>query len=128
MMPPTLKWGAGLSIVLSSLPNLLIPPVTIILVPTLLARILSPDYSPWGVGNFLKLPAYMQTAILWVLFVFSRRTIREYQRQTDRKRLGSDVIEVPRVKLNWPWNLDLIPFIMRSRETGRAYWRSDKAK
>ncbi|CAE6395026.1 unnamed protein product, partial [Rhizoctonia solani] len=73
--------------------------------------------SPWVLKEFLGLPAIIQTAILWMTFVFSRKVMKEYQRQADRKRLGPDVIEVPRVKLNWPWNLDLISFVMHSRET-----------
>ncbi|CAE6385525.1 unnamed protein product [Rhizoctonia solani] len=116
-MPRTLKWGAGLSIVLRSLPSLLLPPAAAALAPTLLAQLVTLDCSPRALKEFLELPKSIQAAILWVAFVLSRRTIREYQRRVDRKRLGPDVIEVPRVKLNWPWNLDLIPFVLHSRQT-----------
>ncbi|GAB1522864.1 Protein kinase alk2 [Rhizoctonia solani] len=116
-MPRTLKWGAGLSIVLHSIPSLVLPPGVAILARNILSRAILTGSSPWVLKEFLGLPAIIQTAILWMTFVFSRKVMKEYQRQADRKRLGPDVIEVPRVKLNWPWNLDLISFVMHSRET-----------
>ncbi|KAH7339083.1 cytochrome P450 [Rhizoctonia solani] len=114
-MPRTLKWGAGLSIVLRTIPVLLLTPVTVIIAPTLLARIASPDSSPKPLRNFLGLPVIVQAVAFWIAFKISHGIIREYQRRADRKRLGPDVIEAPHVKLNWPWNLDFIPFVMRSR-------------
>ncbi|CAE6535116.1 unnamed protein product [Rhizoctonia solani] len=116
-MPRALKWGAGLSIVLRSLPALLLPSVATILAPTLLARAVSPNSSPKALKIFLGLPTVIQIAAFWVTSIISRRTIGGYQRRADRKRLGPDVIEVPRVKLRWPWNLDLIPYIIRCLKT-----------
>ncbi|ELU36963.1 cytochrome P450 monooxygenase pc-3 [Rhizoctonia solani AG-1 IA] len=100
-MPRTLKWGAGLSIVLHSIPSLVLPPGVAILAQNVLSRATLTGSSPWVLKEFLGLPAIIQTAILWMTFVFSRKVMKEYQRQADRKRLGPDVIEVPRVKLNW---------------------------
>ncbi|CAE6500583.1 unnamed protein product [Rhizoctonia solani] len=120
-MPRTLKWGAGLSIVLRTLPALLLTPVAVILAPTFLARIASPDSSPKPLRDFLDLPVIVQATAIWIAFKISRGIIGEYQRRADRKRLGPDVIEAPRVKLNWPWNLDFIPFVMRSRASGPLF-------
>ncbi|CCO36068.1 Cytochrome P450 52A3 OS=Candida maltosa GN=CYP52A3 PE=1 SV=3 [Rhizoctonia solani AG-1 IB] len=117
-MPRTLKWGAGLSIVLRSLPALLLPPMTSILAPILLAKVIYPNSAPKLLAAFLGLPMVVQIAACWAIFIVSRNIIREYQRRADRKRLGPDVVEVPRVKLSWPWNLDFIPFVIRSRESG----------
>ncbi|CAE6505159.1 unnamed protein product [Rhizoctonia solani] len=116
-MPRTLKWGAGLSVVLRSLPALLLPPVAAILAPTLLARIVLPDTSSESLKIFLGLPAIAQAAVFWIAYVISRMVIRQYQRRADRRRLGPDVVEVPRIKLKWPGNLDLIQLAMHSRKT-----------
>ncbi|CAE6471441.1 unnamed protein product [Rhizoctonia solani] len=122
-MSRTPKWGAGLSIVLQSIPALLLPPVASVLAPTLLARVVSPSSTPKLLELFLGLPVVVQTATFWVAFLISRSIIRDYQRRADRKRLGPDIVEVPRVKLSWPWNLDFIPFMIRSRESGEfAFW------
>ncbi|KAF8684599.1 cytochrome P450 [Rhizoctonia solani] len=112
-----LKWGAGLSIVLRSLPALLIPPLTSILAPHLLAQAVSRNSAPKALETFLGLPFVVQVATFWFAFVALRSFIQDYQRRADRRRLGPDVIEVPRVKLSWPWNLDFIPFAIRSRES-----------
>ncbi|KAJ1302922.1 hypothetical protein OPQ81_003220 [Rhizoctonia solani] len=116
-MPRTPKWGAGLSKVLRSIPTLLLPPMATILAPTLLHRAVPPNSSPKFLIMFLALPSIVQITALWVTFVICHRTLREYQRRTDRKRLGPDVIEVPRVRLSWPWNLDFIPYVIRSRKS-----------
>ncbi|CCO35695.1 hypothetical protein BN14_09813 [Rhizoctonia solani AG-1 IB] len=116
-MPRTPKWGAGLSIVLRSLPVLLLPPMVSILAPILLAKVIYPNSAPKLLETFLGLPKVVQIAACWVTFIVSRNVIREYQRRADRKRLGPDVVEVPRVKLSWPWNLDFIPLVIRSRES-----------
>ncbi|KAG8736153.1 hypothetical protein FRC11_002820, partial [Ceratobasidium sp. 423] len=89
-MPRNLKWGAGLSIVLRSLPALLLPPIATILAPTLLARAVSPNTSPKALRVFLGLPTVIQIVVFWVALVISRKTIRGYQRRADRKRLGLD--------------------------------------
>jgi predicted membrane metal-binding protein len=117
-MPRTPKWGAGLSIVLRSLPVLLLPPMVSILAPILLAKVIYPNSAPKLLETFLGLPKVVQIAACWVTFIVSRNAIREYQRRADRKRLGPDVVEVPRVKLSWPWNLDFVPLVIRSRESG----------
>ncbi|KAF8751195.1 cytochrome P450 [Rhizoctonia solani] len=92
-MPRTLKWGAGLSIVLHSIPSLVLPPGVAILARNILSRATLTGSSPWVLKEFLGLPAIIQTAILWMTFVFSRKVMKEYHRQADRKRLGPDVIE-----------------------------------
>ncbi|CAE6496722.1 unnamed protein product [Rhizoctonia solani] len=116
-MSHVLKWGEGLSIVLRSLPALFLPPVAAILAPTLLARTVSLNNSPEYLRLFLGLPEAVQAAVFWIAYVVSRNVVRQYQRRADRRRLGLDVVEVPRIKLRWPWNLDLIPLAMHSRKT-----------
>ncbi|KAF8713807.1 cytochrome P450, partial [Rhizoctonia solani] len=87
------------------------------LAPHLLAQAVSRNSAPKALEAFLGLPFVVQVATFWFAFVALRSFIQDYQRRADRRRLGPDVIEVPRVKLSWPWNLDFIPFAIRSRES-----------
>jgi hypothetical protein len=119
-MPRTsISWGAGLSIALRSLPSLVLPPALAASLPSILARVLSSESSPRFSRAFLDLPAPVQAIISLVLYVVCRSAVRDFHRYIDRKRLGPDVIEVPRVKGNWLWNLDLIPAVIKSREVGK---------
>ncbi|EUC55205.1 cytochrome P450 family monooxygenase pc-3 [Rhizoctonia solani AG-3 Rhs1AP] len=113
----TPKWGAGLSIVLQSLPALLTSPIVAIVAPNILARITSPDTPFESLKVFLALPESVQAAVFWISYVVFRKIVQHYQRRADRRRLGADVVEVPRVKMTWPWNLDLIPLAIQSRKT-----------
>ncbi|GAB1524868.1 Protein kinase alk2 [Rhizoctonia solani] len=117
-MSHTIKWGAGLSVALRSLPALIFPPAVSIITPTLLAQTVPLDSRPELLQEFLGLPVLVQAAAIWVGFVVLRNLIQRLQRRADRRRLGPDVIEVPRVKLSWPWNLDFIPLSIRTREAG----------
>jgi hypothetical protein len=114
-------WGAGLSIVLRALPSLILPLLLVASLPSILVRALSPESSPRFLRAFLDLPTLVQGISFLVVYVVSRRAVKNYQRHADRKRLGPDVIEVPRVKLNWPWNLDFIPLALNSRHVGKPH-------
>ncbi|KAF8600071.1 CYP63 cytochrome P450 monooxygenase-like protein [Ceratobasidium sp. AG-I] len=109
-------WGAGLTLVLQSLPSLLIPPVLISALPVILARTVPPSSSPDAVQAFLDLPAPLRALLSLVIYATARKAIGEMQRRSDRKRLGLDVVEAPRMKRWLPGNIDFIPEIVHSRE------------
>lgn len=122
-----LAWGAGLTIVLQSLPALIIPPVLAASLPTLLARFLlsksqsqPPSSSVALIQTFLDLPTFIRALISLALFTLGRQLINDERRRRDRVRLGPDVIEAPRMRMRWPWNLDFIPFVLNSREVGES--------
>ena len=117
MARTSITWGAGLSVVLRRLPSMIIPPVLAASFPTILARALSPESTPEAVQTFLELPAPVRVMISLLLLGVTRQVIKDYQRRADKKRLGPDVVEVPRVKFNWPGNVDFIPFVIHSRDT-----------
>ena len=117
-------WGAGLTIVLQSLPSLVIPPVLISTLPTILARALPPSSSPDAVKAFLELPAPLRALISLVMYAAARKAVGEMRRRSDRKRLGPDVVEAPRMKCWLPGNVDFISEIIHSREVGEFYLQS----
>ncbi|CAE6421434.1 unnamed protein product [Rhizoctonia solani] len=117
-------WGAGLSIVLSSLPSLVLPPTFAASLPWILERTLTPDLIPEFLRLFLELPTTVRTILALGILASARHIIRGYQRRLDRESLGPDVFEVPRVKLKWPLNLDFIPFdvnVMKNEYCGTTW-------
>ncbi|CAE6510479.1 unnamed protein product [Rhizoctonia solani] len=117
-------WGAGLSIVLSSLPSLVLPPTFAASLPWILERTLPPDLIPEFLRLFLELPTTVRTILALGILASARHIIRGYQRRLDRESLGPDVFEVPRVKLKWPLNLDFIPFdvnVMKNEYCGTTW-------
>ncbi|EUC57271.1 cytochrome P450 family monooxygenase pc-3 [Rhizoctonia solani AG-3 Rhs1AP] len=122
-------WGAGLSIALGSLPSLVLPPAFAAALPSVIDRSLPFD-SASELKSFLRLPIIIRTIIVLGILAIIRAISGEYRRGLDRKRHGPEVVEVPRVKLKWPFNLDFIPFdmgIMRNGYCG-ATWEVLVAK
>ncbi|CAE6394302.1 unnamed protein product [Rhizoctonia solani] len=124
MPRPPFVWGAGLSIVLSSLPSLVLPPAFAASVPWILERKLPPDSAPEFLRLFLELPVALRSILALGILVVVRKIILTYRRNLDRKSFGPDVVEVPRVKLKWPFNLDFIPFdinVMKNEYCGTTW-------
>ncbi|KAF8600093.1 cytochrome P450, partial [Ceratobasidium sp. AG-I] len=107
-------WGPGLTLVLQSLPSLVIPPVLISTLPTFVARALPTSSSPDAVQAFLALPAPVRALLSLVAYAMMRKAVGEIRRTRDRKRLGPDVVEVPRMNCWLPGNIDFITEFMHS--------------
>ncbi|KAJ1305082.1 hypothetical protein OPQ81_000122 [Rhizoctonia solani] len=103
-------WGAGLSIVLDSLPSLILPPAFAASLPWVLERALPADSVPELLRLFLDLPITIRGTVALGVLVIVRKILGDYQRRLDRQSFGPDVVELPRIKLKWPLNLDFIPF------------------
>ncbi|KAH7338413.1 cytochrome P450 [Rhizoctonia solani] len=117
-------WGAGLSIVLGSLPSLILPPAFAASLPWILEQTLPPDSVPEFLRLFLELPTAVRTILALGILTSARQIIQRYQRRLDRKSLGPDVVEVPRVRLKWPLNLDFIPLdvnVMKNEYCGTTW-------
>ncbi|KAF8598853.1 cytochrome P450 [Ceratobasidium sp. AG-I] len=110
-------WGAGLTIVLRTLPSLILPPVLISTLPSVLLSTIPPSSSPDAVQTFLALPAPLRALISLVVFTIMQSTLEKLRRKRDMKRLGPNVVEAPWMKMRWPGNLDFIPYIMHNRDT-----------
>ena len=113
-------WGPGLTLVLQSLPSLIIPPALISTLPTFVARALPPSSSPDAVQSFLALPALVRALLSLVVFAVARKAVDNLRRRRDRKRLGPDVVEVPRMNCWLPGNLDFISEFMHSHAVGES--------
>ncbi|KAH7338429.1 cytochrome P450 [Rhizoctonia solani] len=118
MPRPPIIWGAGLSIVLSSLPALVLPPAFATALPSVLDRSLPPNSAPKRLKLFLELPIIARAVLVLGALAIIRVIVGGYYRNAERKRLGPDVVEVPQAKLKWPFNLDFIPFDMNIMKNG----------
>lgn len=58
------------------------------------------------------------TIVILNVYLALKRVWRGIIRRQDRKRLGPDVIEAPRLKGKLPWNLDVIQSGINARKTG----------
>lgn len=119
-------WGAGLTTVLQSLPSLILPPLLVTTLPTILARSLPPEASLDAVQAFLDLSASLRALLSLIVYVIAKRAVGDLMRRIDRRRLGPDVVEVPRMKMRWPGNLDFIPHIMHNRKTGEPFLQATR--
>jgi hypothetical protein len=119
MSPSPITWGAGLSIVLGSLPSLVLPPATAISLPWALEKALPLHLTPEWLSLFLDLPTTVRSIVALGLLAVVRSFIGGYRRRLDRKRFGPDVIELPKIKLKWPLNLDFIPFDSNIMQNGK---------
>ncbi|CAE6427857.1 unnamed protein product [Rhizoctonia solani] len=111
-------WGAGLSIALDSVPAVVLPPAFVAAIPSVLHHILPDDSSPKRLSSFVELSIITRLALALLTLAILRMILGEYQRNYDRKQFDSNVVEVPRVKLKWPFNLDFIPFDMKIMRNG----------
>nr|AVZ23851.1 cytochrome P450 [Thanatephorus cucumeris] len=119
-----ITWGAGLSIVLGSLPSLVLPPALAVSVPLLLEQALPHDSAPEFLRLFLDLPTAVRGVVALGVLAIIRSSIGRYQRRLDRKKFGPDVVEIPKIKLKWPLNLDFIPFdtnVMQNEYCGTTW-------
>lgn len=114
-------WGAGLTIVLQTLPSLVLPPLLLSTLPTILARSLPHSSSPDAVQAFLALPAPLRALLSLVVYAAARKAAGEIRRSKDKKSLGPDVVEVPRMKCWLPGNIDFISEILHSRAVGESF-------
>ncbi|ELU38866.1 cytochrome P450 monooxygenase pc-3 [Rhizoctonia solani AG-1 IA] len=119
-----ITWGAGLSIVLGSLPSLVLPPALAVSVPLLLEQALPRDSASEFPRLFLDLPTAVRSIIALGVLAIIRTSIGRYQRQLDRKKFGPDVVEIPKIKLKWPLNLDFIPFDTNVMQNGKLEIRN----
>ncbi|CAE6440604.1 unnamed protein product [Rhizoctonia solani] len=120
----SIVWGAGLSIVLGSLPSLFLPPAFAAALPWALERTLTPNSLPEFLRLFLDLPIAARTLLALGVLAAIRKVLGEYQRRLDRKSFGPDVVDLPRIKLKWPLNLDFIPFdvgVMKNEYCGTTW-------
>ncbi|KAF8600072.1 CYP63 cytochrome P450 monooxygenase-like protein [Ceratobasidium sp. AG-I] len=108
-------WGPGLTIVLRSLPSLVLSPILIATLPTVLARALPPSASPDAVQAFLALPAPVRALLSLVTYAVIQHAAGKLNRRRDRKRLGPDVVDVPAVKFRLPGNVGYIPYVIQNR-------------
>jgi hypothetical protein len=113
---PQIIWGPGLTSVLRTLPPLILIPILASSLPTVFARALP---SSTLAQAFLNLPTPLRGLLSYLAFLLTREAVSDYLRYRDRKRLGPDVVEAPRLKMRWPWNLDFIPYTLRIRKTGK---------
>ncbi|KDN37558.1 hypothetical protein RSAG8_10075, partial [Rhizoctonia solani AG-8 WAC10335] len=124
MTRPPFVWGAGLSIVLGSLPSLILPPAFAASFPWVLERALPPGSAPELLRLFLELPVALRTILALGILTVVRKIVIGYRRSLDRKSFGPEVVEVPRVRLKWPLNLDFIPFdinVMKNEYCGTTW-------
>jgi hypothetical protein len=113
---PAIVWGPGLSIVLRRLPHLILPPAAALALATLGLKHLE-LLKVHQVGRLTLAVA------LWLLYKVASQSLASVRRRRACQQLGPNVIEVPKVKLRWPGNIDLIPFAKEVREHGEAYFR-----
>lgn len=107
---PLIVWGPGLSIVLRRLPGLVLPPLAAFALATALIR-----------SNALRISRVGPVPLagsIWVLYKAAIQLIAAASRRSDRRKLGPNVVEVPKVKMNWPWNIDFMWMAADARENG----------
>ncbi|CAE6421427.1 unnamed protein product [Rhizoctonia solani] len=108
--------GPGLPVVLRSIPGLLTPPLSIYaaLVVGCRSQGVQSDYLRTCITNPLLRILFVPLG-LWIYFSLGS-FFKYVRRQQDRRRLGPDVIEPPRIKKRLPGNIDWIPEAIRARE------------
>ncbi|KAG8696614.1 hypothetical protein FRC08_007036 [Ceratobasidium sp. 394] len=104
---PLLVWGPGLSPVLRSLSSLVFPPASSFALATGLTSL-----------GVLHIHRGALTVGFWVLYKALNSIIVAAHRRRDRMRLGPDVVEVPKAKMNWPWNADFALLVAEAHENG----------
>ncbi|QRW07226.1 cytochrome P450 family protein [Ceratobasidium sp. AG-Ba] len=106
-------WGPGLTIILRGLPKTILTPLIACSLPTILARQL-PSSTP--IETFLGLPTSLRAILSYLVFVLVRSAVRSHLYYGDMKKLGPNVAEVPKLRMRWPWNADLIPMVVKSQQ------------
>ncbi|KAF8603624.1 cytochrome P450 monooxygenase pc-1 [Ceratobasidium sp. AG-I] len=107
---PRIVWGPGLPIVLRRLPGLVLPPLAAFALATTLIR-----------SNVLRISRVSPIPLagsIWLLYKVTMQLIVAASRRNDRRKLGPNVVEVPKVKMNWPWNIDFMWMAAEALENG----------
>lgn len=110
---PLIVWGPGLSVVLRRLPGLVLPPLAAFALATALIRFNALRISHVG-------PAPL-AASLWVLYKAAMQLIAAASRRSDRQKLGPNVVEVPKVKMSWPLNIDFMWMAAEAQKNGKLH-------
>ncbi|ELU38865.1 cytochrome P450 monooxygenase pc-3 [Rhizoctonia solani AG-1 IA] len=111
--------GPGLPVVLRLVPGLLAPPAFIYLglvIGCQTQKGIESDYLQRCITNPTLRALFFPLAL--ALYSSLSSLVRYLRRRQDRRRLGPDVIEAPRIKKRLPGNIDWIPEALHMRETG----------
>ncbi|QRV93078.1 cytochrome P450 family protein [Ceratobasidium sp. AG-Ba] len=101
------KLTPGVSFLLGLVPTVTVPPVLVYLA----LSFLSSRYRHHGLAlQYLDTPLrrIFSTAVILSLYAFLKSASRSIARRNDRRSLGYDVVEAPRLKTKLPWNVDFI--------------------
>lgn len=110
-------WFApGLLVVLSSLPAVMSPPVAVYLGLGYLSQTQTWNETLQKLLKNSTLRILTTIAILTV-YLSLKGIFKSILRRQDRRRLGPDVIEAPRIKKKLPWNLGWVAEAIESRKT-----------
>lgn len=118
MQPGDQPWLApGFLVLLADAPGTLFPPIGVYLALRYLSKA---GVEENILQKFIGSPGLRSLSALVILtiYVSLRRIGRAIRRRNDRKSLGPDVVEAPRIKKRLPWNIDWIPEAMNARRTG----------
>ncbi|CAE6435503.1 unnamed protein product [Rhizoctonia solani] len=118
MLRSPVVWGAGLSIVLGCLSSVVLPPAFIGTIPSVLNYTLPDNSASKQLDSFVELSITTRIILALMVLTILQMIKGVYQRNYDRGQFGLDVMEVPQVKLRWPFNADLIPFDINIMRTG----------
>lgn len=115
-----LRTTPGVLFLLSAIPAIVLPPAIVYWSLLILAR---SEIRYELIKTYLQSPYMRVVATVGILRIYSslKRVRRSILRRQDRKRLGSDVTETPRLKGAWPWNLDILRAGVKSRKTGMQH-------
>lgn len=58
---------------------------------------------------------------LWILYKLASQSVTSFRRRQARRQFGPDVLDVPKVKLKWPYNMDFIPLAAKARDHGKSF-------
>ncbi|KAJ1305083.1 hypothetical protein OPQ81_000123 [Rhizoctonia solani] len=108
--------GPGFPVVLRMIPGLLIPPISIYTGLVVVCRSqkgVDSDYLQTCIPNPILRTLYFSLAL--VVYLSLSNLAGYIRRRQDRRRLGPDVIEPPRIKKKLPGNIDWIPEAIRAR-------------
>jgi hypothetical protein len=119
MLRSPVVWGAGLSIVLGCLSSVVLPPAFIGTIPSVLNYTLPDNSASKQLDSFVELSITTRIILALMVLTILQMIKGVYQRTYDRGQFGLDVMEVPQVKLRWPFNADLIPFDINIMRTGK---------
>ncbi|KAF8754671.1 cytochrome P450 [Rhizoctonia solani] len=111
--------GPGLPVVLRLVPGLLAPPAFIYLglvIGCQTQKGIESDYLQRCITDPTLRALFFPLAL--ALYSSLSSLVRYLRRRQDRRRLGPDVIEAPRIKKRLPGNIDWIPEALHMRETG----------